>query len=120
MAVPVWHGRRGRVTLAPRLAPNWLAPAIDGNSRVALVSMPSMNDLPESEERDGGSPPASATSRSLLAGVQADEPDAWERLVTLYAPLVLHWCRGSGLQGQDTADIFQEVFRAVVVSVGSF
>jgi RNA polymerase sigma-70 factor (ECF subfamily) len=56
----------------------------------------------------------------LLARVQADEPAAWERLVSLYAPLVLHWCRHNGLQDQDVADIFQEVFQAVVVYVGSF
>jgi RNA polymerase sigma-70 factor (ECF subfamily) len=64
--------------------------------------------------------PSSATSRSLLARVQADEPQAWARLVGLYAPLVLHWCRGRGLQDQDVADVFQEVFQAVIVHVGSF
>jgi RNA polymerase sigma-70 factor (ECF subfamily) len=63
---------------------------------------------------------SSATSRSLLARVKADEPDAWNRLVHLYAPLVLHWCRGKGLQDPDVADIFQEVFRAVVTNVGIF
>jgi RNA polymerase sigma-70 factor (ECF subfamily) len=68
---------------------------------------------------DGG-PPSSATSRSLLARVWADEPDAWERLVRLYAPLVLRWCRGQGLQDQDVADVFQEVFHAVVRHVTGF
>jgi RNA polymerase sigma-70 factor (ECF subfamily) len=63
---------------------------------------------------------ASATSRSLLVRVQADEPQAWERLVGLYAPLVRHWCRRAGLQDHDMADIFQEVFRAVLVYIGSF
>ena len=67
-----------------------------------------------------GSQPSSATPRSLLVRVQADEPDAWERLVHLYAPLVLQWCRGRGLQDQDTADVFQEVFQAVVASIGRF
>src|SRR4051812_43254364 len=71
-------------------------------------------------EREGGPPPSSATSRSLLAQVQANEPDAWERLVNLYAPLVLHWCRCGGLQHQDVADVFQEVFQSVVVYVGGF
>jgi RNA polymerase sigma-70 factor, ECF subfamily len=72
--------------------------------------------------RDGGpgSQHSSATSRSLLARVQADEPQAWERLVTLYAPLVLHWCRRRGLQDQDVADVFQEVFQAVVSHVAGF
>ncbi len=78
-----------------------------------------MSSVPESPDSDGG-PSSSATSRSLLARVQADEPQAWTRLVTLYAPLVLHWCRGRGLQDQDIADVFQEVFQAVVVHVGRF
>jgi RNA polymerase sigma-70 factor (ECF subfamily) len=56
----------------------------------------------------------------LLARVQADEPSAWNRLVDLYAPLVLYWCRGKGLQDQDVADVFQEVFQAVVAHVSSF
>jgi RNA polymerase sigma-70 factor (ECF subfamily) len=63
---------------------------------------------------------STGTSRSLLIRVKADEPEAWDRLVQLYAPLVLHWCRGKGLQDPDVADIFQEVFRAVVTHVGSF
>jgi RNA polymerase sigma-70 factor (ECF subfamily) len=67
-----------------------------------------------------GSQPSSATSRSLLARVQADEPQAWDRLVALYAPLVLHWCRRQGLQDQDAADVFQEVFQAVVSHVAGF
>src|SRR5262249_54847385 len=64
--------------------------------------------------------PSSATSRSLLARVQADEPQAWERLVSLYAPLVLRWVRGQGLRDQDAADVFQDVFQAVVAHVGGF
>jgi RNA polymerase sigma-70 factor (ECF subfamily) len=56
----------------------------------------------------------------LLVRVQADDPEAWERLVHLYAPLVFHWCRQRGLQDQDAADVFQEVFQAVVAHVGSF
>jgi RNA polymerase sigma-70 factor (ECF subfamily) len=67
-----------------------------------------------------GSQHSSATSRSLLARVQADEPQAWDRLVALYAPLVLHWCRRQGLQDHDAADVFQEVFQAVVSHVAGF
>ncbi len=67
-----------------------------------------------------GATPSSATSRSLLARVQADEPDAWERLVRLYAPLVLEWCRRGGLPSQEAADVFQQVFQAVVVHVVTF
>jgi len=79
--------------------------------------MMSVRDIPGS---DGGPQASSATSRSLLARVQADEAQAWERLVNLYAPLVLHWCRARGLQDQDAADVVQEVFRSVVAHVGGF
>jgi RNA polymerase sigma-70 factor (ECF subfamily) len=72
------------------------------------------------DDADRGSQASSATSRSLIGRVQADEPEAWDRLVRLYAPLVLHWCRHGGLQEQDVADIFQEVFQAVLVYVGRF
>src|SRR3981081_1837662 len=79
-----------------------------------------MNAVRYLSESDGGQLSSSGTSRSLLVRVQGDEPAAWERLVRLYAPLVLHLGRGSGLQDPDIADIFQEVFQAVVVHVGSF
>jgi RNA polymerase sigma-70 factor (ECF subfamily) len=61
-----------------------------------------------------------ATSPSLLARVQANQPGSWERLVDLYAPLVYHWCRRSGLAAEDAADVFQEVFRSVAEHVVGF
>jgi RNA polymerase sigma-70 factor (ECF subfamily) len=79
-------------------------------------TMNAVSDLPDSD----AAPSSSATSRSLLARVQADEPQAWERLVHLYAPLVHHWCRRHGLQDQDLADVFQDVFQAVVAHVSRF
>ena len=48
------------------------------------------------------------TSLTLLGRVQAQQPEAWDRLVELYAPLVRHWCRKSGLSPEDTADVFQD------------
>jgi RNA polymerase sigma-70 factor (ECF subfamily) len=65
-------------------------------------------------------PPSSATSPSLLERARADDAAAWDRLVALYAPLVLHWCRRCGLQEQDAADVFQEVFQAVATHLGRF
>jgi RNA polymerase sigma-70 factor (ECF subfamily) len=41
-------------------------------------------------------------------------------LVTLYAPLVFHWCRRRELQEQDVADVFQEVFLAVATHLDRF
>ena len=67
-----------------------------------------------------GASSSASTSRSLLARVMDREPAAWERLVALYAPLVLHWCRRHELQESDAADIFQEVFQSVAQHVDSF
>src|SRR5437016_5008771 len=63
---------------------------------------------------------ASATSRSLLERVRADDGPAWDRLVRLYAPLVMHWCRRWDLQEQDVADVFQEVFLSVATHIADF
>jgi RNA polymerase sigma-70 factor, ECF subfamily len=77
-----------------------------------------MSDAPVTA---GGEPqPSSATSRSLLERVRANDTAAWDRLVALYGPLVFHWCRRWDLQDQDAADIFQEVFQAVAAHVGAF
>jgi RNA polymerase sigma-70 factor (ECF subfamily) len=63
---------------------------------------------------------ASATSSSLLIRARAGEPAAWNRLVELYAPLVWHWCRLSGLQDEDRADVLQDVFGTVARRVETF
>ena len=60
------------------------------------------------------------TSSSLLDRVRADEAGAWDRLVTLYAPLLYHWCRRWKLQEEDLADVFQEVFKTLVVHIADF
>lgn len=61
-----------------------------------------------------------ATSRSLIVRLQNDDSLAWDRLVTLYSPLVFHWCRKMDLPEQDLADVFQEVFHAVAKNVAKF
>ena len=63
---------------------------------------------------------SSGTSLSLLARVRADDAGAWNRLVTLYAPLVFHWCRRAQLQEHDIEDVFQEVFQAVLTHIRDF
>jgi RNA polymerase sigma-70 factor (ECF subfamily) len=67
------------------------------------------------EERD-----VTSTSRSLLARVHENDAAAWDRLVALYTPLVWHWCRKLALPKQDTADVFQEVFRSVAAHIRDF
>jgi RNA polymerase sigma-70 factor (ECF subfamily) len=61
-----------------------------------------------------------STSTSLLQRLRAREPAAWERLCQLYGPLVYRWARSSGLQDTDAADVVQEVFRSVAVSLDRF
>jgi RNA polymerase sigma-70 factor (ECF subfamily) len=64
--------------------------------------------------------PSSGTSGSLLERVKAGDPAAWERLISLYAPLVYNWSRNWDLQNQDIADICQEVFLSVVGHIATF
>src|SRR5436190_6698074 len=67
-----------------------------------------------------GSQRSSATSRSLMERVRADDASAWDRLVSLYAPLVFYWCRRADLQEEDAADVLQEVFLAVATHLRGF
>ena len=60
------------------------------------------------------------TSLTLLQQVQANQAEAWDRLVDLYAPLVRYWCRRSQLNDEDVAEIFQETFRAVATHIQNF
>lgn len=57
---------------------------------------------------------------TLLERVQANDPEAWDRLLRLYQPLVLSWCRRSGASEADSADVAQEVFVAVVSGILRF
>lgn len=52
--------------------------------------------------------------------MRQNDAQAWDRLVTLYAPLVAHWCRRCRLPEADTADVFQEVFQAVATHIAGF
>ena len=71
-------------------------------------------------DSSGSSQPSTGTSPSLLERVKADDHHAWDRLVGLYAPLVLYWCRRAGVAEEDIDDVFQEVFLAVATHIGSF
>jgi RNA polymerase sigma-70 factor (ECF subfamily) len=72
---------------------------------------------PQPAQRSGLS---GSTSRTLLTGLRANDAAAWERLVTLYAPLVCHWCRQQGLPETELADLLQEVFQSVAAHIGRF
>src|ERR1700684_1671587 len=79
-----------------------------------------MNSTDELPPSDRGTQPSTATSRSLLGRIQADDPAAWGRLVDLYGPLVFRWCRRWDLPEQEIADVLQDVFQAVSTHIASF
>ncbi len=65
-------------------------------------------------------PAGGSTSRSLLADARLADPEAWERLARLYAPLVAYWCRRWGVADQDVVDVLQDVFAAVANHLDRF
>ena len=74
---------------------------------------------PRDESGSSGIEPASVSS-SLMNRLKAQDPEAWERMVGLYYPLVYGWCRRRGLQPQDAADVVQDVFRSVHTALERF
>lgn len=60
------------------------------------------------------------TSLSLLESARNNCPEAWSRLVYLYGGLVYGWCRRSGLQETDAADVTQTVFSSVSTGLHRF
>ena len=69
---------------------------------------------------DGSHGSVGSTSSSLLDRVKARDDAAWRRLVRVYGPLILFWCRGPGIRREDRVDICQEVFRAVAANIDGF
>ncbi|TWT93964.1 RNA polymerase sigma factor [Stieleria varia] len=72
-----------------------------------------MNDSSPSTNDD-------STSTSLLDLIREGDDQGWRCLTELYGPLIYAWCRGSRLGPEDSADIMQDVFRAVVLHIGNF
>lgn len=60
------------------------------------------------------------TSPTLLARIEAKDPDAWTLFVQLYSPLVYSWCRNLGVAASDIADIQQEVFKVVSTKIQTY
>jgi RNA polymerase sigma-70 factor (ECF subfamily) len=57
---------------------------------------------------------------TLLNRVKAGDPAAWDRLVSLYYPLVYGWCRQGVRQAEDAQDVAQEVFQTLVTGLWNF
>ncbi len=62
----------------------------------------------------------SSISSTLLDQLRARRPEAWQRLVLLYGPVIYHWCRRSSLAAEDAADVVQEVLSAVFLHLPGF
>jgi RNA polymerase sigma-70 factor (ECF subfamily) len=60
------------------------------------------------------------TSLSLLEGIKANDQPSWQRLLTLYSPLVYHWCARWQVTGADADDVVQDVFTGVAASIETF
>lgn len=61
------------------------------------------------------------TSLSLLERLQQPgDQAAWERFVRLYTPLLCHWARKLGLDGEDAADLVQDVCTVLVRQMPAF
>jgi RNA polymerase sigma-70 factor (ECF subfamily) len=52
------------------------------------------------------------TPLSLLDRARTRNPEAWQRLVELYRPMVLFWCGRGGIPPGDVEDVTQEIFVA--------
>jgi RNA polymerase sigma-70 factor (ECF subfamily) len=61
-----------------------------------------------------------STSRSLLVRAGANDQEAWQRLVSLYSPLVGYWCRARGVHPDDLADVSQEIFAAAATGLKNY
>src|SRR5262245_52594149 len=75
---------------------------------------------PISTRRTADADGRNATSLTLIERAKVRDEDAWQRLVRLYTPFLRHWCRRWGVDDSDFDDILQDVFRAVLTSLGEF
>ena len=61
------------------------------------------------------------TSLSLLERLRdPDQSDSWDRLVSLYTPLIARWLRNYEVQKSDADDLLQEVLLAVSKDIKAF
>jgi len=60
------------------------------------------------------------TSASLLERLRSPEPQAWQRFVELYTPLLFSFARRLGFGNADAADLVQDVFLALIQELPRF
>jgi RNA polymerase sigma-70 factor (ECF subfamily) len=79
-----------------------------------------MKDSTGRDHRGPSSGVFRSASASLIQRLKTQDEEAWQRLLDLYVPLVFSWCSRSGMQAQDSADVVQEVFQAVMGGIAKF
>ena len=80
--------------------------------------------MPRGVNEPSGAAPISgrapATSLTLLERLRDNESEAWRTMVSLYRPLICHWCIRAGVRQDDVEDVAQEVFRVAAASIDKF
>ena len=61
-----------------------------------------------------------STSPTLVHRAAAGDNAAWQRLVTIYGPLIYQWARRTGLQPTDAADAMQDTLASVWTTIAKF
>jgi RNA polymerase sigma-70 factor (ECF subfamily) len=60
------------------------------------------------------------TPYSLLLAARDGQPEAWNRFVHLYGPLIYRWVRRTGMQSCDASDVTQDVLMSVNKDLSKF
>lgn len=94
-------------TLALELWCRWTIAGADPANRSATVEFDYTDE--HTKVMTDIDPQTRSTSQSLLKRAQAKEPEAWDRLVRIYTPLIYSWIRRAGIAEHDAADVVQEV-----------
>jgi RNA polymerase sigma factor (sigma-70 family) len=68
---------------------------------------------PSVNHDDEASPETGTLTPTLLDGALKNDELAWQRIVALYGPLVVQWCRQKNLLPEEAADVSQDVFQTV-------
>ncbi len=72
------------------------------------------HSVPHSASKDG------SVGTSVLERARNGDQAAFERIFSLYAGLVYHWCRKGGLEEADAYNVSQEVFLSVSRGISRF
>src|SRR4051794_21195443 len=100
---------------APRVY--WIEERLLHPRAVSVSAWRRAHAMPTTESNSTPATPGS----SLLAGLKGQQPEAWQRFLRLYGPLLYSWCRRRWqLPAQDSADVVQEIVVKVMQALPKF